>query len=449
MKLTAIDSETGKVLLSQSGSLRESDFKTMVERNFPHVEPSRIVIITDGRIQGKDADAQKRRTVGGKSVVWRGSFSDAGGYANLNREVCMRLPHHGFQVKIEMLKTAVQVDPSTYGLLRAMENAKIDDERMCPLVVGFTPMSVRAPGRRVAFYTMMETQGLHREFAKRCNISASEIWVPCHYYERVFKENGVIRPVHVIPLGVNDKTYRPDAPEPDLLYELMPTAERVHAVPPSFRFMSVFGWSYRKGPDVLCRAFLEEFDRDDGVSLAIYSRYMGSSAEVHKDHVRNEIRGYYEEAGKDNPPPIYYCGDAISIGDMPGCYAAADAFVFCSRGEGFALPVIEAGACGLPVISAYNTAMTDYLDDDVAFCVPPDGVAPANDKLCWISEYYRDQNFAVMGDKAVAEFKRHMRDAYENKKDAASKAEKFRDRVLKNYTWDLCAERVAARLNQE
>jgi hypothetical protein len=173
---------------------------------------------------------------------------------------------------------------------------------------------------------------------------------------------------------------------------------------------------------------------------------MGSSAEQHKQYVRNEIMGYYNEVGKTNPPRILYNGDEVPMAHLPGCYAAADAFVMCSRGEGFALPVVEAAACGTPVISTYNTAMTDYIDDDTGWLIHGDGIAPANDKLCWISEYYRDQNFTVLGNGAIKQCRENMRTLFSRPKEAERRAYNFREKVLNEYTWDICTARVAKKL---
>lgn len=448
MKLTAIDSKTGKVIMSQSGGMTEENFRRTLAATFPAVNENDIVIVADGTIVGKASGLERmpKQDINKKSVVWKGSFYDLGGYANMNREITLRLLQRGYAVKLDVLKTAQQADPVTISMINALANIKIGNEHSCPLVVGFTPMPVQTRGRKVIFFTMMETQGLHAEFADRCNKYASEIWVPCKFYIDIFKKGGIVKPMHLIPLGVNEKIYTPDAKEPAAKYEEMPSGRIVEELPKKFRFISLFGWSYRKGPDVLCRSFLSEFSADDDVCLVIHSRYAGGSGEPQKEYVRKEIRQYYAEIGKENPPPIYYCGDEITISDLPGCYAAADCFVYCSRGEGFGLPVIEAGACGIPVISTYNTAMTEYLDEDVAYLVQTDELAPANDKLTWITEYYRDQLFPLLGEKAITDFRRLMRHVYTTPKEAEEKAQKFRERILREYTWDSCADRVSKRL---
>jgi len=56
--------------------------------------------------------------------------------------------------------------------------------------------------------------------------------------------------------------------------------------------------------------------------------------------------------------------------DLPALYAGADAFAFPSLYEGFGLPVIEAMACGAPVLTS-NLSATAEVAGDAALLVDP------------------------------------------------------------------------------
>ncbi len=57
--------------------------------------------------------------------------------------------------------------------------------------------------------------------------------------------------------------------------------------------------------------------------------------------------------------------------DLPALYAAAGAFVFPSRCEGFGLPVLEAMACGTPVVTSRASSLPEVVGD-AALLVDPD-----------------------------------------------------------------------------
>jgi len=58
---------------------------------------------------------------------------------------------------------------------------------------------------------------------------------------------------------------------------------------------------------------------------------------------------------------------------MPLLYNACDLFLHTSKYEGFGLPILEAMACGCPVISSNATALPEVVKD-VGMLVPPDNV---------------------------------------------------------------------------
>jgi glycosyltransferase involved in cell wall biosynthesis len=57
--------------------------------------------------------------------------------------------------------------------------------------------------------------------------------------------------------------------------------------------------------------------------------------------------------------------------DLPLWYNAADVFAFPSRYEGFGMPLLEAMACGTPVVSS-NASSLPEVAGDAALTVPPD-----------------------------------------------------------------------------
>jgi glycosyltransferase involved in cell wall biosynthesis len=70
--------------------------------------------------------------------------------------------------------------------------------------------------------------------------------------------------------------------------------------------------------------------------------------------------------------------------DLPALYNAATLLAMPSRYEGFGLPVLEAMACGTPVVCS-NTSSLPEVAGDAALLVPPENVqgwAEAIARLC-------------------------------------------------------------------
>ena len=64
--------------------------------------------------------------------------------------------------------------------------------------------------------------------------------------------------------------------------------------------------------------------------------------------------------------------DYVGDGLLHKLYASAGGLVFPSLYEGFGLPVIEAMACGCPVLTSQGTAMEEFADHQAIFCDPLD-----------------------------------------------------------------------------
>jgi glycosyltransferase involved in cell wall biosynthesis len=83
------------------------------------------------------------------------------------------------------------------------------------------------------------------------------------------------------------------------------------------------------------------------------------------------------ELGMDDR--VIFAGYA-EANDLPALYCAADAFAFPSLHEGFGLPVIEAMACGAPVVTS-DVSATAEVAGDAALLVDPLSVASIRDGL--------------------------------------------------------------------
>ncbi len=120
--------------------------------------------------------------------------------------------------------------------------------------------------------------------------------------------------------------------------------------------------SPRKNLAVLVRAFAKVRE-ELGMNLVLTG---GRSWD--QDFARMLARAGLAEGGKDG-------GGVIRLGhipkkDMPLLYAGAWALVFPSRFEGFGLPVLEAQACGTPVVCANATALPEAAGDGALFFDP-------------------------------------------------------------------------------
>ena len=67
---------------------------------------------------------------------------------------------------------------------------------------------------------------------------------------------------------------------------------------------------------------------------------------------------------------VEYIDRDLDENEIARLYAACDCLVHPFRGEGFALPVVEAMACGLPVIVTGAGPVLDYASDETAYLIP-------------------------------------------------------------------------------
>ena len=71
------------------------------------------------------------------------------------------------------------------------------------------------------------------------------------------------------------------------------------------------------------------------------------------------------------PPHLRLCRPGyLPFADLPGFLGGALVVAFPSHGEGFGLPVLEAMACGAPVLTTHRTSLPEVGGEAVAYTEP-------------------------------------------------------------------------------
>lgn len=251
--------------------------------------------------------------------------------------------------------------------------------------------------------------------------NVDEIWAYSEFVKETYVRSGVdTNKVHVIGCGVNPVNFHPGI-QPMVL----PTAKH-------FRFLFVGGAATsRKGLDVLLSAFTAEFRRDEDVALVIKDWFYG-----------NIERQIEEFRRRPDCPEIVYIYRNFSLSEMAALYSSCQAYVHPFRAEGFGLTVLEAMACGLPVI------VTDY-GPVREFCNPANSYL-IRSRIIHFPEA-RVGEWVTCGIPFWAEpdfehLRELLRRVFTDQEEGKEKGARAARDALSGWTWEKVASRVMSRL---
>ncbi len=361
----------------------------------------------------------------------KGHFYDAGGYAKVNRNLAIGLAHRGVKVQIEPICTYLNdLNPLEIRRLSVMKRDLSRDaitlDSMIPI------LGNQGIGKYKILYTTIESNTIPKQFVDAAN-NYNEIWVTSDYCKEVLTKYLPDKEIFVLPDSIDINLYKEDV-EP---YGFRPKMK-------DFVFISVFGWSYRKGYDVLLKSYLQEFTGDDPVSLLIFSRYQ--SREDKGQVIKKTVQKFIEKYGGDNPPHIARCGQVIQEFKMPSIYKACNAFALYSRGEGFLIPACEASLCGLPVISVNHSGQTMFLNKDNSTLIEPDFFEKIQPGKIHV-HFWDNQEFpSLESEQALDDAKKALRFVYENYDLAKEKNKILQEKIKKEYNIDNVASMAKKKL---
>jgi glycosyltransferase involved in cell wall biosynthesis len=371
-------------------------------------------------------------------VVWHAPLLNYSGYADEARGFVLGLRERGVELRAEALGG---VAPSFIAGMAPDMKASLDDALRQPAIphavhVVHLPadQTERVPGAGYQVCrSMFETDGLPNGWAARLN-AMDEIWVPTTFNERTFRSAGVGVPVHVVPGGVHPGTFGNADPLP--IEGLRSTV-----------FLSVFEWTYRKGWDLLLKAWAKAFSPRDDVTLLIRTYPTGLSKNVRSaDDIERVINTTLGKLGtsRKRVAPIVLLHDHIPEADMPRLYATASAYVAPSRGEGWGRPLIEAMATGLPVIATRWSGNLDFMNDDTSLLLDVERLEVIDERE-EVFSFFRGQRWAR---PSVTHLTKLLQQVVADPAGVAAIGARARADVSANWTWEQAVAIAANRLEE-
>jgi glycosyltransferase involved in cell wall biosynthesis len=293
------------------------------------------------------------------------------------------------------------------------------------------PPDFRPPASgRLALIQPWEFGAIPQAWVAPLRATVDELWVPSEHVRGMYLDAGLDPGrVAVVPNGVDLETYRPQGPALDL-----PGSAGIR--PGGIRLLFVGGAIARKGIDVLLAAYAEAFAGRDDVTLVV--KDFGADG-VYRNADRSALHA--AAAAGAGGPRVIVLHDVLGDAQVPALYRACDVLVHPYRGEGFAMPVLEAMACGLPVITTAGGPTDEFCPPEAGWRIPSrratlgrsiSGMPTAGE--AWMLEPDRDALVALLREAVAASPQERTR------RGAAARA------AAQDLGWDAVAARYASRL---
>jgi len=285
------------------------------------------------------------------------------------------------------------------------------------LLPHFAPL---AGAGHTVLHTVFETERLPPAFAAHA-ARADTIVLLTEWNRRTFAASGV-PPAKLVVV-------------PPPLEPLAPAPWRERESDRPFRWLSVFDWTLRKGPDLLLQAFARAFAPTEA-ELVI--KCVPSSARP-IGALQAQAEALAAAAAPGRAPAVRVVERVLDEAGMAALYGVCDAFVLASRGEAWGRPVHEAMMRGLPVVVPAAHACAELVPSDAVGYPVPCRTVPVSAAAADETPQFRGLHWHEVDVDALAA---RMREVVSDPRGAAARAAAGRAFVLARTD----PEAVAARL---
>lgn len=358
-----------------------------------------------------------------KKVNWEGSFFIEHSLAKVNREICKRLikeKHFDIgTIPYEYEDTFLITDE-----LSSIRDLHVNQDDCADITIRHQwPPNFQHPrSDKWILFQPWEFGAIPKDWYVPMKDHIDEIWVYSTYNKDAYVRSGIPgHKIKVIPLGVDPDIFHYDVKSMNINTKK------------TFQFLFVGGTIFRKGIDLLLKAYLEEFSANEDVCLVIKDFGTGS---FYKGSTIGEWIA--ERQNDSNIPEILYLQETFSEKELAGLYKTCDCLVHPYRGEGFGLPIIESMACGTPVIVPSLGPARDFCHEDFAFFVDCQEESWPTKAIGEIETV--DAPWWLKVD--VNDLRKQMRAVFMQKQLLEQRGRKASEHILANFTWDMTAKIV-------
>jgi glycosyltransferase involved in cell wall biosynthesis len=356
-------------------------------------------------------------------LYWQGPFFATTSLALVNRRLVAALIQRG------NLDISIGTDPfvpeKLAAAFRPLASRRTFGARDADVTVSHEwPPHFAAPASsRYVHYQPWEYGSMPQAWFDALCDDCDDLWVPSSFNQRSYADAGFdAARLAVIPHGVDSRIF----------FAGGPSALRD---PSRFRFLFVGGSIYRKGIDILVDAYVRAFGGRRDVVLMIKDV---NTTSVYRGHNSgDQLRAL---ANNPNVPPIEYVDASVDDETLAGLFRSADCLVHPYRGEAFALPVLEAMGCGLPVIVTAGGATDDFVDETVGW-----RVAASQRTLAENEVPFPTRTTASLLEPNIAALAETMRFVFEHRDEARRRGAAGAARA-QSWTWERAARIVESRI---
>ncbi len=309
-----------------------------------------------------------------RRLHFSGPILTASGYGVHARQLLRTLVDSGeFDITVESLRwgeTPFLSDPDLDWIRGLVSPGPFDGHDMSIQVTIPNEFKRKAP-LTIGVTAGIEVDRVSPQWILRVNQEVDAIVVPSHHSRNAFgveyqgskgERLSLEKPIFVIPEGVDTSVYRPDP-------TLSPILDQLNVPGKNFVFVGLgldkADGKDRKNVTSLIASFCRTFKGVETVGLILKVSIVNGST-VDFELVKRRVAEIKRSTECGEFPRVFVVHGRTSEAELSAIYndPRVIAAVSLTHGEGFGLPLIEAAACGLPVMATDWSGHTDFLTRD-------------------------------------------------------------------------------------